>query len=205
MSGRTPNFSNWTRMEIQRLSREFRPIIFPKPGNSGVCQYIAGRRCKRRTIAGGLNACAWLLPVSISIGWIISSALSAPMKCRLPAKTAVNGQYQPGGGAAFFKAIREALGSLSFIADDLGDTTPEVVALLEQFQIPGTRVLQFEFGAELQNNSTPPSAASAGKPWFIPEPMITIPLRVGIRSCPAHNGKRCGKSWESATGKLSGP
>jgi 4-alpha-glucanotransferase len=73
------------------------------------------------------------------------------------AKTAVNGQYQPGGGAAFFKAIREALGSLSFIADDLGDTTPEVVALLEQFQIPGTRVLQFELGAELQNNSTPPT------------------------------------------------
>ena len=73
------------------------------------------------------------------------------------AKTAVNGQYQPGGGEAFFKAIREALGSLSFIGDDLGDTTPEVVALLEQFQIPGTRVLQFEFGAELQNNSSPPA------------------------------------------------
>jgi len=73
------------------------------------------------------------------------------------AKTAVNGQYQPGGGEAFFKAIREVLGSLLFIADDLGDTTPKVVALLEQFQIPGTRVLQFEFGAELENNSSPPT------------------------------------------------
>jgi 4-alpha-glucanotransferase len=73
------------------------------------------------------------------------------------AKTAVNGKYQPGGGAAFFKAIREALGSLPFIADDLGVTTPEVVALLDQFQIPGTRVLQFEFGSELQNKSNPPA------------------------------------------------
>ena len=73
------------------------------------------------------------------------------------AKTAVNGEYQPGGGASFFKAIREALGSLPFIADDLGATSPEVVALLDQFQIPGTRVLQFEFGSELQTNSDPPA------------------------------------------------
>jgi 4-alpha-glucanotransferase len=73
------------------------------------------------------------------------------------AKTALKGKYLPGGGAAFFKAIREALGTLPFIADDLGDTTPEVVALLDQFQIPGTRVLQFEFGSELENNSNPPA------------------------------------------------
>ena len=73
------------------------------------------------------------------------------------AKTALKGQYQPGGGAAFFKAIREALGSLPLIADDLGATSPEVVTLLDQFQIPGTRVLQFEFGSELQTNSDPPA------------------------------------------------
>jgi 4-alpha-glucanotransferase len=73
------------------------------------------------------------------------------------AKTALKGKYLPGGGAAFFKAIREAFGSLAFIADDLGDTTPEVVALLDQFQIPGTRVLQFEFGSELQHSSIPPA------------------------------------------------
>jgi 4-alpha-glucanotransferase len=73
------------------------------------------------------------------------------------ATTALNGKYLPGGGAALFKAISEALGSLPFIADDLGDTTPEVVALLDQFQIPGTRVLQFEIGSELQNNSNPPA------------------------------------------------
>jgi 4-alpha-glucanotransferase len=71
-------------------------------------------------------------------------------------KTALNGQYQPGGGASFFKAVREALGLLPFIADDLGATSPEVVALLDQLQIPGTRVLQFEFGSIAQNNSVPP-------------------------------------------------
>jgi 4-alpha-glucanotransferase len=73
------------------------------------------------------------------------------------AKTALKGKYLPGGGAAFFKGIHKVLGPLAFIADDLGDTTPEVVALLNQFQIPGTRVLQFEFGSNLQNSSNPPA------------------------------------------------
>jgi len=71
------------------------------------------------------------------------------------AKTAVNGQYLPGGGATFFEAVRKALGSLPFIADDLGAITPEVVALLDQLQIPGTRVLQFEFGSKLEARSSP--------------------------------------------------
>ena len=71
------------------------------------------------------------------------------------ARTAVNGQYQPGGGASFFAAVREALGCLPFIADDLGATSPEVVALLDQLQIPGTRVLQFEFGSNLDTGSVP--------------------------------------------------
>jgi len=85
------------------------------------------------------------------IGFVRTYEISAQ------AKTALKGKYLPGGGALFFKAIREALGTLPFIADDLGDTTPEVVALLDQFQIPGTRVLQFEFGSELENNSNPPA------------------------------------------------
>lgn len=85
------------------------------------------------------------------IGFVRTNEVSAQ------ARTVLNGKYQPGGGAAFFKAIREALGPLPFIADDLGATTPEVVALLDQFQIPGTRVLQFEFGSGLQNNFSLPA------------------------------------------------
>ena len=73
------------------------------------------------------------------------------------AKTALNGKYQPGGGAVFFNAIYKTLGSLPLIADDLGATSPEVVALLDQFQIPGTQVLQFDFGSDLQSNSIPPA------------------------------------------------
>jgi len=71
------------------------------------------------------------------------------------AMTAVNGQYQPGGGASFLEATCKILGALPLIADDLGATTPEVVALLDQFQISGTRVLQFEFGSNLESNLYP--------------------------------------------------
>ena len=72
------------------------------------------------------------------------------------AKTAEIGQYQPGPGASFFEAVRKDLGLLPFIADDLGVITPQVVALMEQFQIPGTHVLQFEFGSALETNSELP-------------------------------------------------
>ena len=72
------------------------------------------------------------------------------------ATTVVNGQYQPGGGDLLFKAVHKALGLLPLIADDLGVTTPAVVALQDQFQIPGTRVLQFAFGSHLETNSMPP-------------------------------------------------
>jgi 4-alpha-glucanotransferase len=85
------------------------------------------------------------------IGFVRTYEISAQ------AKTAINGQYRPGGGPAFFETTRKALGSLPFIADDLGAITPEVVALIDQLKIPGTRVLQFEFSTMLENNLNPPA------------------------------------------------
>lgn len=61
---------------------------------------------------------------------------------------AVHGRWAPGPGADFFQAIRQALPheeDLPIIVEDLGEITPEVVALREQFQLPGTKVLQFAF------------------------------------------------------------
>ena len=68
------------------------------------------------------------------------------------AKTAEYGQYTAGGGPSFFQAVREALGVLPFIADNLGVVTPEVTSLMQQFQIPGTQVLQFKYSTQLKNN-----------------------------------------------------
>jgi 4-alpha-glucanotransferase len=76
------------------------------------------------------------------------------------AKTAEEGQYRPAGGDALFEALRKALGTLRLIADDLGAITPEVTALRDKLQIPGTRVLQFEFGSSLGLNPVPPERLS---------------------------------------------
>ena len=59
--------------------------------------------------------------------------------------TAVNGQWIQAPGAALFASLRERLGELPFIAEDLGLITQEVDALREQFGFPGMKVLQFGF------------------------------------------------------------
>ncbi|SNR96831.1 4-alpha-glucanotransferase [Humidesulfovibrio mexicanus] len=61
-------------------------------------------------------------------------------------KTAINGRWVPGPGAAFFEALLAAHGALPLIAEDLGLITEEVVALKERFGLPGMKVLQFAFG-----------------------------------------------------------
>jgi len=60
-------------------------------------------------------------------------------------KTAVKGEWQLGPGAEFFKAVQSAMGGLPFVAEDLGEISPAVYELRDQFQLPGMKVLQFAF------------------------------------------------------------
>ena len=71
------------------------------------------------------------------------------------ASTAQSGQWVQGPGADFFQAVRTALGRLPFIAEDLGVITPDVQALRDQFEVPGTRVLQFAFDGHADNPYLP--------------------------------------------------
>jgi len=71
------------------------------------------------------------------------------------AKTAQSGEWVPGPGANFFYSIRRELGRVPFIAEDLGTITPDVALLREQFQLPGTRVLQFAFDGHGDNPYLP--------------------------------------------------
>ncbi len=65
-------------------------------------------------------------------------------------QSAVSGRFVPGPGGELFERVREKLGELPFIAEDLGLTTPEVRALRDRFGFPGLRVLQFAFGTDPQ-------------------------------------------------------
>jgi hypothetical protein len=71
------------------------------------------------------------------------------------APTAQSGEWVPGPQAEFFNALRKELDGLPFIAEDLGLITPEVRALRDQFQLPGTKVLQFAFDGHSDNSHLP--------------------------------------------------
>jgi len=59
-------------------------------------------------------------------------------------QTAKNGEWVPGPGASVFEAMRDSLGTLPIVAEDLGVITPEVEELRLSQGFPGMVVLQFE-------------------------------------------------------------
>jgi 4-alpha-glucanotransferase len=70
-------------------------------------------------------------------------------------KTAENGEWVPVPGRELFETLKEKLGDLPFIAEDLGFMTPEVEELRDDFGFPGMRVLQFAFGGDAKHNDLP--------------------------------------------------
>ena len=59
--------------------------------------------------------------------------------------TAIHGRWMPGPGRGLFDAIRDALGDLPLVAEDLGFITPEVNELRKSIGVPGMKILQFAF------------------------------------------------------------
>lgn len=60
-------------------------------------------------------------------------------------KTARNGVWKKGPGMSLIRALQPLCKGKLIIAEDLGDITPEVKALVEKSGFPGMRVLQFAF------------------------------------------------------------
>ncbi len=59
--------------------------------------------------------------------------------------TAERGQWVAAPGHELFSAIRDALGQLPILAEDLGVITPDVDALRDSFNFPSMRIMQFGF------------------------------------------------------------
>jgi 4-alpha-glucanotransferase len=70
-------------------------------------------------------------------------------------ETAVNGKWIEGPKDKFFIAVRDALGSLPIIAEDLGDIGPSVIELRHRFEFPGMKILHFAFGSDANNPFLP--------------------------------------------------
>lgn len=64
------------------------------------------------------------------------------------APTAETGRWVEGPGSSFLHAVKDALHGLPIIAEDLGFITPDVIALRDEFGLPGMRILQFGFDGD---------------------------------------------------------
>ncbi len=69
--------------------------------------------------------------------------------------TAQNGTWIKAPGRELFARLQKELGTLPFIAEDLGVITAEVDALRREFSFPGMRILQFGFGNRGAHNYLP--------------------------------------------------
>jgi 4-alpha-glucanotransferase len=68
------------------------------------------------------------------------------------ADSAKTGSWKPGPAEDFFKVLLHHFGELPIIAEDLGEITPDVFALRDQFNLPGMKVMQFAFGEDMADS-----------------------------------------------------
>jgi 4-alpha-glucanotransferase len=78
---------------------------------------------------------------------------------------ATGGTWAPAPGDALFGAVRDALGGLPLIAEDLGDITPDVEALRLRLGLPGMKILQFAFDGNPENPYLPDNYR--GSNWLV--------------------------------------
>ncbi|MBD2091372.1 4-alpha-glucanotransferase [Microcoleus sp. FACHB-1515] len=69
--------------------------------------------------------------------------------------TALGGEWIEAPGKEFFTLLKQELGSLPILAEDLGVITPDVEELRDRFEFPGMRILHFAFGNDPTNPFLP--------------------------------------------------
>lgn len=70
-------------------------------------------------------------------------------------KTAINGKWIEVPGKHLFTRLRDELGELPIIAEDLGVITADVEQMRDKFNLPGMKVLQFAFDSGPNNPYLP--------------------------------------------------
>lgn len=65
------------------------------------------------------------------------------------------GQWMKAPGQEFFETLKQELGTLPVLAEDLGNVTAEVEALRNLFEFPGMKILHFAFDADPTNPYLP--------------------------------------------------
>ena len=114
----------------------------------GVTQSMTGKQWTKTATNGGLNACVKASKSTIS--FVSTTSVASNLTGEIPAgsDTAAPGEWVKGPGYKLFAAVKEELGELNIIAEDLGFMTDEVIELRERTGFPGMKILQFAFNPE---------------------------------------------------------
>jgi 4-alpha-glucanotransferase len=158
----------WANPELFLLAKDHRPTVaagvppdyFSADGQlwgNPVYDWDALRRSGYRWCVERLHA---LLAQVDVIRLDHFRAFAAAWHVPAEASTARAGRWVRGPGAEFFRAVAKDLGTLPFIAEDLGLITPDVNALRDEFRLPGMRVLQFAFDGNPDNPHLPDNYVS---------------------------------------------
>jgi len=146
----------WAHPEILRIDRDGRPEAvagvppdyFSEDGQlwgNPLYDWDVHARSKYRWWVERLSASAQLADmVRIDHFRGFEAYWSVPAE----SETAKTGSWEPGPGDAIFDAMRESLGNLPIVAEDLGVITPAVEGLRKRHNIPGMVVLQFDVADE---------------------------------------------------------
>ena len=102
----------------------------------------------RRRIRAALHRCDWLRIDhfrALAAHWVVPPGSG----------NARSGHWRATPGADLLAAVRTDFPQLPFIAEDLGEITPDVHALRDQFALPGMHVMQFAFDGDPDNLHLP--------------------------------------------------
>lgn len=146
----------WSRPELFCLDENRRPLSVagcPPDGFSPAGQLwgnplYAWEQHKEEDFSWWINRISWglsncdILRIDHFRGF--ESYYSVPFG----AENAKNGSWKKGVGEEMFRAVRDKLGDVELIAEDLGFMTEEVHRLRDRFGFAGMKILQFGFNGE---------------------------------------------------------
>lgn len=153
----------WTRPELFQLNPDGNPVAVAgvPPDYFSKTGQLWGNPLYRWDVHAQENFAWWRTRVSASLktldflrldhfrGFVDYWSVPADQS------TAVNGRWEQGPGKEFFHALKAELGELPIIAEDLGEVSPAVFKLRDQFSLPGMKILQFAFDDGLNHDFLP--------------------------------------------------
>ena len=131
------------------------PDEFSATGQLWGTQSMTGKQWTKMATNGGLNACVKASRSMTSFGSTTSVVSNHTGKSPAGSETAAPGKWVKGPGYKLFAAVKEELGDLNIIAEDLGFMTDGVIELRERTGFPGMKILQFAFNPDDESIDSP--------------------------------------------------